>query len=97
MKNKERFKSYEKAQWFYDYEVCAKFGTTRLPWGFGRWLWLEYTGNVAADWGEMDKAGILTAKGKRDYDRYIVQQGEEMEYRAEREIARWETEVEDGE
>lgn len=98
MKNKDRFETYDDAQRWYDNICCGRFGATRLPWGFGRWLWLDRYDTVAQEWGAMDRAGILTAKGRKDYDRYIIHQGEEMEYHHQEQIEHEEeTEVEDGE
>lgn len=77
MKNKDRFDSYEEAEAHYN-DICVpRFGATRLPWGFGRWLWLDCFNNIALEWGAMDKAGILTAKGSKDYNRYIIRQNKE--------------------
>lgn len=98
MKNKDRFDSYEKADAYYNNVCVPRFGATRLPWGFGRWLWLDHCDNIEFDWGEMRKAGILTAQGRKDFDRYIIQKGEEMEYCMQAQNEReQECEVEDDE
>lgn len=98
MKNKDRFDSFEKADAYYNNVCVPRFGATRLPWGFGKWLWLEHYDNLSLEWGEMYKAGILTAKGKKDYDRYIIHQGEKMEYRMQEQMeSENEREVEDEE
>ena len=62
-----RFPSYEQARDVY-LGLVEKYGATRLEWGFGRWLWLDYN---AAEWDELEywralnKIEILTADGRK--------------------------------
>ena len=63
-----RFGSYEQAREAYN-ALCDKFGATRIDWGFGRWLWLEYILPDFCDeltyWRELDNIGILTSDGRK--------------------------------
>ena len=65
MKNMCRFESYEKAREAYDEGVVPTYGATRIDWGFGRWLWLDYNPDKTAYWRSMRAAGILTADGRK--------------------------------
>lgn len=64
MKNKERFATYEQARGCFD-AVAPIYGITRMDWGFGRWLWLDYNEDRNAYWKSMEEAGILTADGRK--------------------------------
>ena len=70
MKNKDCFPTYESARFAFDNNIAPNFGVTRMDWGFGRWLWLDVVGEDVPDrglatWRDMDKAGILTAAGRK--------------------------------
>ena len=65
MKNKDRFPSYESARSTYDNGVVPTYGTTRMDWGFGRWLWLDYNADGLDYWKSMDEIGILTQDGRK--------------------------------
>lgn len=65
MKNKDTFCSYETAERFYQNSVVPKYGATRLPWGFGKWLWMDYNDDEIRNWEEMKRLGILTTDGCR--------------------------------
>ena len=63
MKVKELFASYEQAAYTYENDVVPKYGATRLPWGFGKWLWLDVKEGKMEYWSDMGRAGILTREG----------------------------------
>lgn len=65
MKNKDMYETYDAAYDAYYNGVIQEFGATRLPWGFGRWLWMEHSGDRIADWQKMRLYGILTNEGVR--------------------------------
>lgn len=65
MKVKELFASYELAIDNYENEVVPKYGATRLPWGFGKWLWLDVKNDEMEYWSDMERAGILTCAGRK--------------------------------
>ena len=65
MRNKDVYDSYEEARRMYDANIVPQFGATRLDWGFGRWLWLDYIEDRLEAWRAMDKAKILTADGRK--------------------------------
>ena len=68
MKNKDLFASYEAAWSCYENVIIPNFGATHLPWGFGRWLWLDAVepdddSAIVREWTAMRDAGILTNAG----------------------------------
>lgn len=63
MKVKELFPSYELAIHNYESVVVPRYGATRLPWGFGKWLWLDVKNDEIEYWSDMEQAGILTNAG----------------------------------
>lgn len=65
MKVKELFDSYELAIYNYENEVVPKYGATRLPWGFGKWLWLDVKNDEMEYWSDMERTGILTQEGRK--------------------------------
>lgn len=65
MKVKELFVSYELAIDNYESVVVPKYGATRLPWGFGKWLWLDVKDDKMEYWTDMERAGILTSDGRK--------------------------------
>lgn len=65
MQNKNLYESYEAARRAYDFTVVPRYGTTKMDWGFGRWLWLEYKGDTLDYWRSLNSAGILTQDGVR--------------------------------
>lgn len=67
-----RFATYEQARDAYVNAVVPLYGATRLDWGFGRWLYLDFNvvdGNKLSYWLELDKIGILTTDGRKRFRR----------------------------
>lgn len=65
MKNKDKFSDYETARYVYDNCVVPKYGATRMEYGFGRWLWMEFKEDKIEYWKDMDEIGILTSAGRK--------------------------------
>ncbi len=78
MKNKERFPTYDAARFTYDERIVPEFGATKLEFGFGRWLWIDYTTDNLEYWMRMARAGILTQDGRRRLERTLRNARKEM-------------------
>lgn len=65
MQNKDKFFNYETARYTYDNCVVPKYGATRMEYGFGRWLWMEFKEDEIEYWKDMDEIGILTSAGRK--------------------------------
>jgi hypothetical protein len=75
MKIKDIFATYEEAYSAYyngNFSIVEQYGTTKLPWGFGKWLWMDVLkpkGDAVADtllyWQGLKKIGILTSDGEK--------------------------------
>ena len=66
-KFKDLFETYEQAWGMYFNTLVPEYGCTRMEWGFGRWLWLDFIEREprVALWQRMEDLGILTADGRK--------------------------------
>lgn len=70
-KFKDLFETYDQARSMYYDTLVPEYGCTRMEWGFGRWLWLDFTEREprVSLWQRMDDLGILTAAGRKMLER----------------------------